>query len=70
MWPCARPSPAALARTKRAIWESLDVGLDEALDRSWRLVQEHNDHPDLAEGAKAFVEKRRPRWAPPSDPES
>ncbi len=63
----AEHSPAALARTKRAIWESLDTGLDEALDRTWKLVQEHNDHPDLLEGAKAFVEKRRPRWAPHSE---
>jgi len=63
----AEHSPTALARTKRAIWESLDVGLDAALDRTWKLVQEHNDHPDLAEGARAFVEKRRPRWAPPSE---
>jgi enoyl-CoA hydratase/carnithine racemase len=63
----AEHSPTALARTKRAIWESLDVGLDAALDRTWKLVQEHNDHPDLAEGARAFVEKRRPRWAPGSD---
>ncbi|MBP1685203.1 MAG: enoyl-CoA hydratase [Deltaproteobacteria bacterium] len=56
-------SPTALARTKRAIWESLDVGLDEALERTWRIIQEHNDHPDLKEGSRAFVEKRRPRWA-------
>jgi E-phenylitaconyl-CoA hydratase len=57
-------SPTALARTKRAIWESLDVGLDEALDRTWRIIQEHSDHPDLGEGSRAFVEKRRPRWVP------
>ncbi len=63
----AQHSPAALARTKRAIWESLDVGLDDGLGRAWEIVQEHNDHPDLAEGAKAFVEKRKPRWAPHSE---
>jgi E-phenylitaconyl-CoA hydratase len=57
-------SPTALARTKRAIWESLDVGLDEALDRTWRIIQEQNDHPDLREGSLAFVEKRKPRWQP------
>ncbi len=58
----SRHSPAALARTKQAIWESLDVGLQQGLERAWRIIQEHNDHPDLKEGARAFVEKRKPRW--------
>jgi len=60
----AEHSPAALARSKQAIWESLDVGLDEALSRTWKLIHEHIGHPDLDEGSRAFVEKRRPRWAP------
>jgi enoyl-CoA hydratase/carnithine racemase len=57
-------SPAALARTKQAIWESLDAGLDEALGRTWDIIRQHNEHPDLREGSLAFMEKRRPRWAP------
>lgn len=57
-------SPTALALTKRAIWQSLDLGLDDALDRTWKLIQEHARHPDLEEGAVAYVEKRRPRWRP------
>ena len=57
-------SPTALALSKRAIWESLDVGLDEALDRTWGIIREHTASPDLKEGAVAFVEKRKPRWAP------
>jgi len=60
----AQHSPAALARTKRAIWESLDRGLEEALDHTWKIIEDHNGHPDVAEGTRAFVEKRRPRWAP------
>ncbi len=63
----AEHSPTALARSKRAIWESLDTGLDEALDRTWQLIEDHNAHPDLAEGAAAFVERRKPRWAPYSE---
>jgi enoyl-CoA hydratase/carnithine racemase len=60
----AEHSPAALARSKQAIWESLDVGLHEGLARTWQLIREHTAHPDLEEGSRAFVEKRRPRWAP------
>ena len=59
----AEHSPTALARTKRAIWESLDLGLEPGLDRAWELVQRHNDHPDLVEGTQAFVEKRAARYA-------
>ena len=57
-------SPTALARTKQTIWESLDRGLDDALANTWQAIGDHVAHPDLGEGAKAFVEKRKPRWAP------
>ena len=57
-------SPTALARTKQTIWESLDRGLDEALANTWEAISDHVAHPDLDEGAQAFVEKRKPNWAP------
>jgi enoyl-CoA hydratase/carnithine racemase len=60
----AEHSPTALARSKQAIWESLDAGLHPGLERAWQLIREHTSHPDLEEGSRAFVEKRRPRWAP------
>ncbi len=60
----AEHSPTALARSKQAIWESLDTGLDEGLEKAWKLIHDHVSHPDLDEGSRAFVEKRRPRWAP------
>ncbi len=63
----AAHSPTALRRTKRAIWQGLEVGLEDALDRTWARIREHNAHPDLAEGARAFAEKRPPRWAPGED---
>ena len=63
----AQHSPAALARTKRAIWESLDGGLHEGLENAWEIIRGHSGHPDIAEGATAFVEKRAPRWAPPTE---
>ena len=57
-------SPTALALTKKVIWESLDVGLDQALENTWNAIAEHTSHPDLKEGTVAFVEKRKPKWAP------
>jgi enoyl-CoA hydratase/carnithine racemase len=57
-------SPTALALTKQCIWQSLDTGLDEALDKTWDAIRAHTDHPDLGEGTSAFVEKRKPRWKP------
>ena len=47
----------------RAIWESLDRGLEEALDHGYGFVTAHWDHPDSVEGAKAFVERRRPDFS-------
>jgi enoyl-CoA hydratase/carnithine racemase len=58
-------SPAALAATKRALWESLNLGLQDARELGWRAIEGHWNHPDVAEGARAFAEKRKPRWAPP-----
>jgi E-phenylitaconyl-CoA hydratase len=60
----AQHSPTALARTKQVIWEGLDSGLDDAIDNAWQAITEHTAHGDLEEGTVAFVEKRKPRWAP------
>lgn len=60
----AQHSPTALARSKQVIWQGLDSGLDAAIDNAWEAINDHVAHGDLAEGAKAFVEKRKPRWAP------
>lgn len=57
-------SPTALARTKRAIWESLDHGLDAGLDAAHAQVERHLEHPDPVEGAQAFLQKRAPKWLP------
>jgi len=29
-----------------------------------RIIQRHDGHPDMAEGSRAFLDKRKPRWAP------
>lgn len=64
----ARHSPAALAATKKAIWRSLELGLHAGLENAWNLILDHAQHPDLAEGTRAFVEKRNPRWMEPKAP--
>jgi enoyl-CoA hydratase/carnithine racemase len=60
----AEHSPTALARSKQAIWESLDVGLHEALASTWQMIRDHTRHPDHREGPQARLEEREPRWAP------
>ena len=54
----------ALARSKKAIWQSLDHGLESGLDAAYRQLELHADHPDQIEGPTAFFEKRRANWAP------
>jgi enoyl-CoA hydratase/carnithine racemase len=56
-------SPATIEASKRAIWASLDVGLDAGLREGWRRIREHWKHPDYEEGIAAFAEGRAPRWA-------
>jgi enoyl-CoA hydratase/carnithine racemase len=61
----AQHSPAALARTKRVIWESLDRGLhDGPAQRVADHRRAHQGPGHRARGATAFIEKRKPRWAP------
>jgi enoyl-CoA hydratase/carnithine racemase len=59
-----RHSPAALAHTKKAIWDSLDRGLHDAYRAGWRHIMAHITHPDVAEGGRAFLERRAPVWQP------
>lgn len=63
----ARHSPAAVARTRRAIWGAKRYGLEDALQAGWALIMEQIGHPDAAEGPRAFAESRPPRWLPPGD---
>ncbi|MEH6584409.1 MAG: enoyl-CoA hydratase-related protein [Halioglobus sp.] len=60
-------SPAAMAKTKRAIWQGADVGLGQALEQAWKLIMAQNEHPDIEEGSKAFLEQRLPNWKPYSE---
>jgi 2-(1,2-epoxy-1,2-dihydrophenyl)acetyl-CoA isomerase len=56
-------APAAgLALTKRALDESWDNDLDTQLDLEREFQREASLNPDYAEGVRAFMEKRPPRF--------
>jgi enoyl-CoA hydratase/carnithine racemase len=61
----AKNSPAAMAATKKALWEGLESGLTEACRNGARHLTSMWGHPDQDEGPRAFAEKRQPQWAPP-----
>jgi enoyl-CoA hydratase len=61
----ARNSPGALAHSKRAMWRSLQMGLDDACRAASEDITAMWKHPDQAEGPAAFAQKREPQWVPP-----
>jgi len=60
----ARNSPAAMAATKRALWQALELGLTDACRAGGAELVSMWGHPDQAEGPRAFAEKREPAWLP------
>lgn len=58
----AQNSPAAVAASKQAAWDALELPLSEALARGWDLITAHYAHPDQQEGPAAFGAKREPQW--------
>jgi enoyl-CoA hydratase/carnithine racemase len=60
----ARVSPRALAEMKAQVYGHLDSSFSAAVEDSMRRMLEALKHPDIREGARAFVERRPPRFAP------
>ncbi len=56
----AKGPPLAIQRTKRAIYEGLEMNLEETLKYIVPIINELNQTEDHKEGATAFVEKREP----------
>lgn len=56
----AKGAPLAIQRSKRAIYDSLALDLEESLKYAGSIVQELMQTNDHKEGARAFVEKREP----------
>jgi enoyl-CoA hydratase len=64
----ARNSPAAMAATKRALWQALELGLTDACRAGGKELASLWGHPDQDEGPRAFADKREPVWQPLSRP--
>ena len=60
----ATNSPTAMRATKKALWHSLEVGLSEAKNNAGAEIWRLRNHPDHAEGVRAWREKRSARWQP------
>jgi enoyl-CoA hydratase/carnithine racemase len=60
----ATNSPTAMRATKKALWHSLEVGLSEARSAANDEIWQLRNHPDHAEGVRAWREKRPARWHP------
>jgi enoyl-CoA hydratase/carnithine racemase len=58
----AARSSATLAIGKRAFYRQIDLPLDEAYALAAGAMVENLLHPDSAEGAAAFLDKRPPQW--------
>ncbi len=58
----AANSPRAVELSRAVLWDSLGRPPREAEADGWRVAQQHWQHPDFLEGARAFAEKRDPSW--------
>ena len=59
----ANVSPRAIATIKAQVHRHLECGFDQAALESDALMGQALRHPDAAEGARSFIERRAPRFA-------
>jgi enoyl-CoA hydratase/carnithine racemase len=57
-----RGSPAAIEASLRVIWQCIEQDIEKLRRVGMDAVMRHRDHPDAAEGPRAFLEKREPVW--------
>jgi enoyl-CoA hydratase/carnithine racemase len=60
----AKNSPQAVALSKQALWQSMEMGYTQACENGWNLIRLQWNHPDFEEGPRAFAERRDPVWNP------
>ena len=58
----AANSPVAVEAAVRALWDTLELPMSEALDSSMRRSAALRGHADSTEGPRAWMEKREPEW--------
>ena len=56
--------PAVLALGKRAFYEQIEMGLEDAYAFTTQVIVDNALGADFAHGLEAFVAKRRPDWGP------
>jgi len=55
-------APLAVRYSKQAIMEGLNLGLEDALERSAGILERVWGTEDFKEGAAAFEDRRAPEW--------
>lgn len=60
----ATNSPTAMRATKKALWHALEVGLSAAKHAASEEIWRLQNHPDHAEGVRAWREQRPATWQP------
>jgi enoyl-CoA hydratase/carnithine racemase len=60
----ANNSPTAMRATKKALWYSLEVGVSAARSAAAEEIWRLRNHPDHAEGVRAWRDERSARWQP------
>jgi enoyl-CoA hydratase/carnithine racemase len=64
----ANCAPSSLAAMKQQVYEDLERGLTDAVERANALMVDSLQAPDFVEGVASFVERRPPRFAPLGEP--
>lgn len=55
-------APLSVEAGKRSILTAMSVGCDTGLEMAWQIYRTAYASDDAQEGARAFAEKREPRW--------
>ncbi len=55
-------APLALEGTVKAMWRSLNLGVEDAVKLSAEIADRNFATEDYREGPRAFAEKRQPQW--------
>jgi crotonobetainyl-CoA hydratase/dehydration protein DpgD len=57
-----RSAPLSVRAIKEAVYTSVDLPLPSAFSTRYRWEERRRRSPDVAEGIRAFIQKREPNW--------